>query len=310
MDGAQNPFKVHPGNLLAKHPPEAVGCTMCHQGQGLATTKDDAHGNVPHWDKPLLTGHFVQASCTKCHHEDEVPQAPVLSRGKHLLHELGCVGCHRTGDGADDEKVGPRLAVIGSKVSRPWLNKWLHEPQGLLAQGPDAAVPSEAPGRQRPGGLPGDFRDKSIDASPGPKGDHDAGEAIFRRLQCITCHVTQGGLAGEPHRRHHRSRPAKGGKQGQQALVEGLLPRPARLLSAHQDAPFQLHRAGGGRPGGLRRRGVGRLRVAGGRERKKNLSSGSIRRHWSSKARICSRNSTARGATTFRGRRASRLAPT
>ena len=47
MDGAKNPFKVHPGNLLVKHPPEAVGCTMCHQGQGLATTVDDAHGNVP-----------------------------------------------------------------------------------------------------------------------------------------------------------------------------------------------------------------------------------------------------------------------
>ena len=89
MDGAKNPHKVHPGNLLASHPYQTVGCTICHQGQGLATTLDDAHGRVAHWDRPLLTGDFVQATCTKCHHEDEIPQAPVLTRGKHLLRGFG-----------------------------------------------------------------------------------------------------------------------------------------------------------------------------------------------------------------------------
>ena len=106
MDGAQNPHKVHPGNLLASHPYQTVGCTICHHGQGLATTLDDAHGQVTHWHRPLLTGHFVQATCTNCHHEDEIPQAPVLTRGKHLLHNLGCVGCHRTGEPVDEERWG------------------------------------------------------------------------------------------------------------------------------------------------------------------------------------------------------------
>jgi len=198
MDGAQNPFKVHPGNLLVSHPPEAVGCTMCHQGQGLATTVADAHGNVSHWDKPLLTGHFVQAACTKCHHEDEVPQAPVLSRGKHLLHELGCVGCHRTGDGTDDEKVGPRLAVIGSKVSRPWLNKWLIDPKNYLPKGQMPQFHLRPQTANALAAYLATFRDKSIDTSSEPKGDHDAGAAIFRRLQCITCHVTREDARGNP----------------------------------------------------------------------------------------------------------------
>jgi mono/diheme cytochrome c family protein len=184
--------------LLVSHPPEAVGCTICHQGQGLATTADDAHGKVSHWDKPLLTGHFVQAACTKCHHEDEVPQAPILSRGKHLLHELGCVGCHRTGDGTDDEKVGPRLAVIGSKVSRPWLKKWLINPKGYLPKGQMPQFGLRPQAANALADYLATLRDDKIDKSPEPKGDHDAGEAIFRRLQCITCHVTKEDSRGNP----------------------------------------------------------------------------------------------------------------
>jgi mono/diheme cytochrome c family protein len=198
MDGAKNPFKVHPGKLLASHPFQEVGCTICHQGQGLATNVADAHGDDPHWDKPLLTGHFVQAACTKCHHEDDIPEAPVLTRGKHLLHELGCVGCHRTGEGTDDEKVGPRLAVIGSKVSRPWLNKWLINPKNDLPQGKMPQFQLRPRAANALAAYLATFRDKSIDASPDPEGDHDAGAAIFRRLQCITCHVTREDARGNP----------------------------------------------------------------------------------------------------------------
>jgi hypothetical protein len=138
MDGDKNPHKMHPGNLLLSHSCQTVGCTICHSGQGLATTLDDAHGHVADWHRPLLSGHFVQASCSKCHHEDEIPQAPVLTRGKRLLKELGCVGCHVTGETVEQEKVGPRLDVIGSKVSRRWLNKWLVNPKEYL---PKAAMP-------------------------------------------------------------------------------------------------------------------------------------------------------------------------
>ena len=197
MDGAKNPHKVHPGNLLASHPYQKVGCTACHEGQGLATTLEDVHGNVPHWDRPLLAGEFTQATCTKCHHEDEVPQAPELTRGKHLLHELGCVGCHQTGETpamdqpTAHEKVGPRLAVIGSKVSRKWLNKWLMNPRDYLPKG---KMPYFGLNSKEANALAAylmTFKDKAIDDSQEPKGDHDAGADIFRESQCITCHVTR-----------------------------------------------------------------------------------------------------------------------
>jgi mono/diheme cytochrome c family protein len=197
MDGEKNPHKVHPGNLLATHPYQKVGCTVCHEGQGLATTLEDVHGQVPHWDRPLLTGEFTQATCTKCHHEDEIPKAPELTRGKHLLHELGCVGCHRTGAMPEQEKipeedkVGPRLKVIGSKVSRTWLNKWLMNPKDYL---PKAKMPDFHLRASEANALAAylmTFKDKAIDELPEPKGDHDAGADIFRQSQCIICHVTR-----------------------------------------------------------------------------------------------------------------------
>jgi mono/diheme cytochrome c family protein len=198
MDGVKNPHKLHPGNLLASHPIESVGCTICHQGQGLATTTADAHGDVPHWDKTLLRGHFVQASCTKCHREDEIPAAPELTRGKGLVHDLGCVGCHRTGEQNFEEKVGPRLAVIGSKVSRKWLNKWMINTRDYLPKGKMPQFHLRPPAANTLAAYLATFKNKEIDSAPEPKGDHDAGASIFRRLQCITCHVTREDSRGNP----------------------------------------------------------------------------------------------------------------
>ena len=50
--GYPQPLAYHP--LHEQHPFEKFGCTICHRGQGRATTIADAHGNVPHWDQPML----------------------------------------------------------------------------------------------------------------------------------------------------------------------------------------------------------------------------------------------------------------
>ncbi len=50
--GYPQPLAYHP--LHEQHPFEKFGCTICHRGQGRATTAADAHGNVPHWDQPML----------------------------------------------------------------------------------------------------------------------------------------------------------------------------------------------------------------------------------------------------------------
>ena len=195
---APQPLTTHPGDLLEHHSVDRFGCTICHQGQGRATDKDAAHGRVPFWDQPLLVGDLVQATCTKCHHEDDVPDAPVLARGQHLLSDLGCAGCHQLGQETVTAKVGPPLSRTGSKVSRKWLDSWLANPRSYL---PNAKMPRYGLNPEAVQALSAylmTFRDPAIDSLPEPKGDHDAGNSIYRESQCIVCHVTKEDTQGNP----------------------------------------------------------------------------------------------------------------
>jgi mono/diheme cytochrome c family protein len=134
---AEEPFTAHPGEYLAWHPPEKFGCTICHGGQGLATEVKAAHGEVKHWEKPLLRGSLVQASCRKCHGDLEAirDHAPMLREGIALYKQLGCAGCHAVhGFG---QTVSIDLSDMGDK---PWqlldftfvegphiLTQWVYE---------------------------------------------------------------------------------------------------------------------------------------------------------------------------------------
>jgi mono/diheme cytochrome c family protein len=195
---AKQPLTSHPGDLLASHPVDRFGCTICHQGQGRATDKDAAHGRVPFWDQPLLVGDLVQATCTKCHHEEDVPQAPTLSRGQHLLSNLGCAGCHQLGQPAASAKVGPSLTRTGSKVSRQWLGSWLANPRSYLSA---ATMPRYDLGPEAIQALSAflmTFRDPAIDSSPEVMGDQEAGNTVYREAQCIVCHITKEDSQGNP----------------------------------------------------------------------------------------------------------------
>lgn len=134
---AEEPFTAHPGEYLKWHPPEQFGCTVCHGGQGLATEVKAAHGEVEHWEHPLLRGELAQASCYKCHGNLEAIRAhvPKLIQGVALYKQHGCAGCHAVhGFG---QTVSIDLSDIGDK---PWplldftfvkgghtLPQWLYE---------------------------------------------------------------------------------------------------------------------------------------------------------------------------------------
>lgn len=93
----EHPYKAHPNvdTLVKNHSFQKYGCTVCHQGQGLATTAKAAHGKVHHWEKPLLEGKMVQASCVTCHQNFEtIKGAEVAAAGKKAFYKHGCQGCH------------------------------------------------------------------------------------------------------------------------------------------------------------------------------------------------------------------------
>ena len=131
----KQPFRTHPHQevLFGKHPITQFGCTSCHQGQGPALEVDSAHGEVKHWERPLLRGSFVQVSCRTCHLEErELPLAPVYSQGRGMVEELGCFGCHNLPGFEKLPRVGPDLTRIATKVDPSWLFRWIKEPKGYL----------------------------------------------------------------------------------------------------------------------------------------------------------------------------------
>ncbi len=135
FDQVKQPFRTHPYRevLFGNHPIARFGCTSCHQGQGPTLDVEAAHGEVPHWARPLLRGDFAQTSCRKCHAEKkEFALAPVYSRGRQMIEDLGCFGCHAMAGFEKVQKVGPDLTRIASKVDPSWLVRWIKKPREYL----------------------------------------------------------------------------------------------------------------------------------------------------------------------------------
>lgn len=107
---------------IAFHPFEKVGCTVCHQGDGQATSAWRTHGaKVKHLDRPLLTKPYIESSCTKCHLElysPEVywPETPILMKGIQLARELGCGACHAIRQFGASATLAPEISGLGSKT--------------------------------------------------------------------------------------------------------------------------------------------------------------------------------------------------
>ncbi len=138
---AEQPYTTHPKldsfRKMLDHSLDDFGCTFCHDGQGLATSEQAAHGRVPHWDRPLLTGQWMEIACGRCHKGTiDLAGAPILSKGRELAKEVGCYNCHRM-EGFEQEKqgdFGPDLQRVGLKMNEKWLKDWLKDPFAFQAK--------------------------------------------------------------------------------------------------------------------------------------------------------------------------------
>ncbi|MBK6725400.1 MAG: hypothetical protein IPG58_19710 [Acidobacteria bacterium] len=89
------PIKSRRAHKPVVHSPTEIGCTTCHGGQGQATEKDDAHGNVHFWTEPMLPSKYAYASCGTCHTPLNVPNLPTLENARKTFERLDCYACHR-----------------------------------------------------------------------------------------------------------------------------------------------------------------------------------------------------------------------
>jgi len=185
------PRSYHPNH--DRHPFNKFGCTICHQGQGRATTRDAAHGKVEHWDQPMLDLKYVQSACAKCHLPGDIPEAPQLARGRAIFEESGCIGCHKLhGSGG---VVGPELDAVGAHRSPEWLMKHFKNPAAVTPGSPMPPLKATDPDLDALTlyvlsftGEPLSAYYVSMKTIPGPL----AGRRLFEEKGCIGCHSVAG----------------------------------------------------------------------------------------------------------------------
>jgi len=74
----------------------------------------------------------------------DAPKLRSLSTGENLFR-LRCATCHVIGPGDGLPRVGPNLVGVMERRERPWLERWISEPDAMLAEGdPIATVQFEA----------------------------------------------------------------------------------------------------------------------------------------------------------------------
>ena len=194
-DVASQPFRKHPA---IPHNLDQFGCTVCHRGQGAATTVAEAHNSTLAWEQPILPAKYIDSSCGQCH-RGPLPGTPQLNLGRNLLAREGCVHCHavklpdgRTMKATDDP---PSLSHIADKTTREWIYAWLKDPQAY-------AVTSTMPNFKL---SDDDARDisaflianstpvsgDSVALAAKASTDPTAGTSLYGESFCASCHAVQ-----------------------------------------------------------------------------------------------------------------------
>jgi mono/diheme cytochrome c family protein len=194
------PFRSH---SQIPHDFASFGCTICHNGQGLATNFPEAHLPSAFWDKPVLPNRYLESSCGRCHIDENLRLTPTLNHGRQEISELNCVGCHNLPGGYKKSYI-PSLNGIGSKVvDRSWLTHWLKNPRDIR---PQTKMPNFLLSGKEVEIL-SDFLmsfksfpiDVKLDSLPEiylkNKNDDNfitSGKTLFSEARCISCHSIEG----------------------------------------------------------------------------------------------------------------------
>jgi len=194
-DVPTQPYRTHP---VIPHKLDQFGCTVCHRGQGAATTVAEAHSSTLAWEQPILPAKYIESSCGQCH-RGSLPGTPQLNQGRTLLAREGCLHCHtvklpdgRTLKATDDP---PSLSHIADKTTREWIFAWLKDPQVYtstatmpnfkLSDDDTRDISAFLIANSTP--LAGDTATLSAKASSDPA----AGPSLYGESFCASCHAVQ-----------------------------------------------------------------------------------------------------------------------
>lgn len=211
MANADIPYKQHSGNYLKDHPVAEFGCTICHDGQGRATNKREAHGveRETHWDRPVIPFEYIQSACAACHDYEMLKNngGDKIVRGEKLFREGGCKGCHKLDgiggvlgkalDGVGSQPVAyfPMKLVEGEKTIYAWMKQHFDDPRNIVL---GSEMLSEATDEEsdllttyimslRSEEPPKGYRRKNGGSTLAP--NHRDGASLYR-MYCVACHTT------------------------------------------------------------------------------------------------------------------------
>lgn len=232
-----HPFRTHPRLDLfvgesSKHPAGRsgvgiFGCTVCHGGRPSAVdftrashmpgSEEQAHAwekkygwhpdlEAHEWERPMLPLAYVQASCFKCHkQEDSLAGAPVLNHGKGLFKRFGCYGCHKTEGFETAPRVAPDLTHLAAKSTPGWAWRWIENPKAFR---PDTTMPRFFGQPNMDTDADRQWQNAAIDGAvaylfhfsgkhrydPVPDGgDAAKGKTVFQTSGCLGCHTVKEG---------------------------------------------------------------------------------------------------------------------
>ena len=202
-DVSTQPYRPHPS---IPHKSEQFGCTVCHRGQGAATTVEEAHNSTLAWEQPILPARYIESSCGECH-RGPLMGTPQLNEGRRLLAHEGCLHCHtvKLPDGTTMKPTDdpPSLSHIADKTTREWIFAWLKDPQAYATT---ATMPNfkltDDDARDISAFLIANSTTVTGDAltvAAKASSDPTAGASLYGESFCASCHAVQnaaGNLVG------------------------------------------------------------------------------------------------------------------
>ncbi|MFN0152516.1 MAG: c-type cytochrome [bacterium] len=186
-------FDKHPN---VAHDPAEFGCTVCHGGQGRATERAAAHGDVHHWPEPMIPARYADAGCGSCHTHLAVPRLDLLRAGASLVERYDCLACHKLDGRGGTLRPGGAGGMEGPDLSRSgaiaYDKDWYANHLARLAN--DSRDGAAETWRRSFGPIPDDDREAiaALLASRAGAPQLVESKAVFHSLGCRGCHKVAG----------------------------------------------------------------------------------------------------------------------
>ncbi len=221
FENAPEPFRTHSNfdQIILKHPPDKLGCTPCHDGQGPAVSSVRlAHGDDPQWDSPMLRGAKMQSRCIKCHIDvgslHDAAGKPIAANwveGERVFEQMGCAGCHLVAGYEDVPKIGPQLKLAAAKLDPSWTARWIANPDAFQrrARMPDfrfsheqvtalAAFILDSSSKNSKDWLAAHPQLATLEADVKNSAFVEEGKGLFESVGCKGCHAIEPREYGTP----------------------------------------------------------------------------------------------------------------